>query len=108
MCITYKGHELVSTQVSAYGSSHNDSVRTIAHRGTIQKYHTVPEHGRVGYVLPIAKVMSSVKIDTTKIYTKRLFFYKIMPQSRNVNHDKMSACHQGHEGYTDCNVGQAN
>ena len=29
-----------------------------------------------------------------------------MPLSRNVNRDKMSACHQGHEGYTDCNVGQ--
>ena len=47
-----------------------------------------------------------VKIGTTKLYTKRLFFYKIMLLSRNVNHAKMSACHQGREGYTDCNVGQ--
>ncbi len=39
-----------------------------------------------------------VKIGTTKIYTKRLFFKKIMPLSRNVNHDKMSACHQGPTG----------
>ena len=33
-----------------------------------------------------------------------------MSFSRNVNHDKMSACHQGHEGNevsTDCNVRQA-
>jgi CTP synthase (UTP-ammonia lyase) len=37
---------------------------------------------------------------------KNLFFYKIMSLSRNVNHDKMSACHEGNEGYTDCNVGQ--
>ena len=32
-----------------------------------------------------------------------------MSFSRNVNHDKMSACHQGHEGNeesTDCNVRQ--
>jgi hypothetical protein len=44
--------------------------------------------------------------DTTKIFTKSIILHKIMPLSRNVNHDKMSACHQGHEGYTDCNVGQ--
>ena len=33
-----------------------------------------------------------------------------MSFSRNVNHDKRSACHQGHEGNevsTDCNVRQA-
>ena len=54
-------------------------------------------------VCPLSR---EVKIGTTKIYTKGLFFYKIMPSSRNVNHDKMSACHQGREGYTDYNVGQ--
>jgi hypothetical protein len=26
---------------------------------------------------------------------------------RNVNLDKISACHDGHEGSIDCNVGQA-
>jgi hypothetical protein len=33
-----------------------------------------------------------------------------MSLSRNVNHNKMSACHEGHESYegsTDHNVGQA-
>ena len=62
----------------------------------------------VGYVLPTAKCFVlplEVKIDT-RIYTKSPSFYTIMSLSRNVNHDKMSACHEGHEGYTDCNVGQ--
>ena len=56
---------------------HNDSLQIIAHRGTIQKYHTVPAHGRVEYVLPTAKcyVLSlEVKIGTTKIYTKSQSF----------------------------------
>ena len=92
-------------QVHAYGSFHNDSAQTIARRGTIQMYHTLPEHDRVGYVKSYVLSLE-VKIDTTKIYTKSLFFYKIMLLSRNFNNDKMSACHQGHEGYTDCNVGQ--
>ena len=30
-----------------------------------------------------------------------------MSLSRNVNLDKMPACHEGHKGSTDCNVGQA-
>ena len=29
-----------------------------------------------------------------------------MPLSRNVYLDKMSACHEGHKGSTDCTVGQ--
>ena len=36
------------------------------------------------------------------------FILTIMSSSsRNVNLDKMSARHEGHEGSTDCNVGQA-
>ncbi len=30
-----------------------------------------------------------------------------MSLSRNVNLDKMSVCHAGHEGSTDCSAGQA-
>jgi hypothetical protein len=65
-------------------------------------------HGSQTDIYCTAKVVLSVEviIDTTTIYTKSLIFYKIMPFSRNVNHDKMSACHHGREGYTDCNVGQ--
>ena len=44
----------------AHGSFHNDSAQIIARRGTIQKYHTVPEHGMVGHVLPTAKGKSSL------------------------------------------------
>ena len=58
------------------------------------------------FAVLFSNAFAQVKIDTTKIDTKSLIFYKIMPFSRNVNHDKMSACHQGREGYTDCNVGQ--
>ena len=29
-----------------------------------------------------------------------------MPLSRNVYLDKISACHEGHKGSTDCTVGQ--
>jgi hypothetical protein len=40
----------------------------------------------------------------------RVFIHTFMSFSRNVNHDKMNACHQGHEGNKesiDCNVRQA-
>ena len=49
------------TQVHAYCSFHTDSALNIAGRGTIQKYHTVPEYGRVGHALPTTKVKSSLK-----------------------------------------------
>ena len=43
-----------------------------------------------------------------KINTKiEVFIQRIMSFSRNVNLHKMPAYHEGHEGSTYCNVGQA-
>ena len=56
--------------------------------------------------IPLQNVVASlgmVEIDTTKIYEdkyKNLSFFtnNQMPLSRNVNLNKMLACHEGHKG----------
>ena len=78
-------------------------------------YSTMFMVGMDSTTIPLQNVVASlgmVEIDTTKIYEdkyKNLSFYtnNQMPLSRNVNLDKMLACHEGHTGSTDCNVGQA-
>jgi len=85
----------------------------------IQYKSTIPYHAHgkwycTLYVLLTAKYCTLfLEINSTKIYVeiyikiRGFFIQTIMSFSRNVNLDKMSACHDGHERSADCNVGQA-